>query len=48
MFRPLQWREQRSQNGEDSTDYHAFRQHVTRLGAPDPGAPFNTIQLRLQ
>ena len=32
-----EWRDQRAQNGEDSTDYQAFRQHVTSLGAPDPG-----------
>jgi hypothetical protein len=32
-----EWREQRSQNGEDSTDYQAFRQHLTAMGAPDPG-----------
>jgi hypothetical protein len=27
----------RSQNGEDPTDYQAFRQHLINLGAPDPG-----------
>jgi hypothetical protein len=27
----------RAQNGEDPTDYQAFRQHVIALGAPDPG-----------
>jgi hypothetical protein len=32
-----EWRAQRGQNGEDSTDYQAFRQHVIALGAPDPG-----------
>jgi hypothetical protein len=32
-----EWREQRTQNGEDPTDYQAFRQHVIDLGAPDPG-----------
>ena len=32
-----EWREQRSQNGEDPTGYEAFRQHVIALGAPDPG-----------
>ncbi|MDQ6673911.1 MAG: hypothetical protein M3069_24735 [Chloroflexota bacterium] len=31
------WRGQRSQTGEDSTDYQAFRQHVIDMGAPDPG-----------
>jgi hypothetical protein len=32
-----EWRGQRSQNGEDPTDYEAFRQHLIALGAPDPG-----------
>jgi hypothetical protein len=32
-----EWREQRSQTGEDATDYQAFRQHVIAMGAPDPG-----------
>src|SRR5919206_206223 len=32
-----EWRELRSQNGEDPADYQAFRQHVIGLGAPDPG-----------
>ena len=32
-----EWRDQRSQSGEDPTDYQAFRQHVMALGAPDPG-----------
>jgi hypothetical protein len=32
-----EWRAQRGQNGEDSTDYQAFRQHLIALGAPDPG-----------
>lgn len=32
-----EWREQRAQNGEDPTNYQAFRQHVIALGAPDPG-----------
>ena len=31
------WREARAQNGEDPTDYQAFREHVLSLGAPDPG-----------
>ncbi len=31
------WRQLRSQNGEDPTDYQAFRQHLIDLGAPDPG-----------
>ena len=32
-----EWRDQRSQQGEHPSDYQAFRQHVTALGAPDPG-----------
>jgi hypothetical protein len=32
-----EWRAARTQNGEDATDYEAFRQHVLALGAPDPG-----------
>jgi hypothetical protein len=32
-----EWRQLRSQNGEDPTDYQAFRQHLINLGAPDPG-----------
>ena len=32
-----EWREQRTANGEDPTDYQAFRQHVMAIGAPDPG-----------
>ena len=32
-----EWRQLRSQNGEDPTDYAAFRQHVIGIGAPDPG-----------
>jgi hypothetical protein len=32
-----EWREQRSQNGEDATDYQAFREHVMSMGSPDPG-----------
>ena len=33
------WRAARAQNGEDLTDYQAFRQHVIALGRPDPGEP---------
>ena len=33
-----EWREQRSQNGEDSTDYQAFRQHVMAMGRPIPAS----------
>ena len=32
------WRGERSQKGEDSTDWQAFREFVTYIGAPDPGA----------
>jgi hypothetical protein len=32
-----EWREARSQAGEDPTDYQAFRQHLIALAAPDPG-----------
>jgi len=32
-----EWRDQRGQNGEDSTDWSTFREHVMALGAPDPG-----------
>ena len=32
-----EWRGLRAQNGEDSTDYQAFRQHLLGMGAPDPG-----------
>lgn len=32
-----EWRQLRSQNGEDPTDYQAFRRHVINLGAPEPG-----------
>jgi len=32
-----EWRGLRTQNGEDSTDYQAFRKHLIGVGAPDPG-----------
>ena len=32
-----EWAPLRSQNGEDPTDYQAFRQHLIAIGAPDPG-----------
>ena len=32
-----EWRQARSDAGEDATDYQAFRQHVVDLGSPDPG-----------
>lgn len=35
-----EWRRQREANGEDSSDYQAFRQHLLSIGAPDPGEEF--------
>ncbi len=32
-----EWRQQRTQNGEDGNDYQAFRSHLQAIGAPDPG-----------
>ena len=32
-----EWRNARSANGEDPTDWEAFRQHLLAIGAPDPG-----------
>jgi hypothetical protein len=32
-----EWGDARVQNGEDPTDWDAFREHVMALGAPDPG-----------
>lgn len=32
-----EWREQRTANNQDAVDWSAFREHVTALGAPDPG-----------
>ena len=32
-----EWREMRSNMGEDPTDWDAFRQHLTGIAAPDPG-----------
>jgi hypothetical protein len=32
-----EWRDLRTQRGEDSTDWAAFREHVTAIGAADPG-----------
>jgi len=32
-----EWRDQRTQGGEDPTDWSVFRQHVMAIGAPDPG-----------
>lgn len=31
------WREQRAANGEDPTDWDAFREFAIQIGAPDPG-----------
>ena len=33
-----EWREARAANSEDPLDWGAFRQHVTAIGAPDPGS----------
>jgi hypothetical protein len=32
-----EWAAWRAQNGEDPTEYGAFRSHVLEMGAPDPG-----------
>jgi hypothetical protein len=32
-----EWRDLRTQRGEDPSDWSAFRQHVIAIGAPDPG-----------
>jgi hypothetical protein len=31
------WRDLQAKNGEDPTQWQAFRQHVLAIGAPDPG-----------
>lgn len=31
------WRVQRVERGEDPDNWQEFREHVQRLGAPDPG-----------
>jgi hypothetical protein len=31
------WRDLRSQNGEDPTDWDAFQAHLVAIGHPDPG-----------
>ncbi|MCC6175163.1 MAG: hypothetical protein IT305_07665 [Chloroflexi bacterium] len=31
------WRQERSDNDEDATDWDAFREFQTFVGAPDPG-----------
>jgi hypothetical protein len=32
-----EWQKLRSSRGENPTDWEAFRQHATKIGAPDPG-----------
>lgn len=32
-----EWTLQRTQSGEDPSDWLAFREHAMALGAPDPG-----------
>jgi hypothetical protein len=32
------WRDERARQGQDATDWDAFRNHVTGQGSPDPGA----------
>ena len=32
-----EWQAQRTRDGENPTDWAAFRQHALALGAPDPG-----------
>lgn len=32
-----EWRDLRTEAGEDPTDWQAFRKHVMAIGAPDPG-----------
>ena len=36
---PEEWRNARSANGEDPSDWQAFRDHLSAIGAPDPGGP---------
>ena len=31
------WQRERTNNGENPTDWNAFRQHASGIGAPDPG-----------
>ncbi|HXI17148.1 MAG TPA: hypothetical protein VNM48_12335, partial [Chloroflexota bacterium] len=31
------WQRERTNNGESPTDWSAFRQHASGIGAPDPG-----------
>lgn len=37
MEQQREWQEQRAQAGEDPNDWHAFREHLQAIGAPDPG-----------
>ena len=41
------WQRERTNNGENPTDWNAFRQHASGIGAPDPGeeAPPEFVQL---
>jgi hypothetical protein len=32
-----EWREMRAGTGDAADDWGAFRQHLTEIGAPDPG-----------
>lgn len=32
-----EWQRARNEKGEDPMDWGAFRDHLTRIGAPDPG-----------
>jgi hypothetical protein len=32
-----EWQSDRASNGENPTDWEAFRQHAVAMGAPDPG-----------
>ena len=32
-----EWRQQRTDAGEDPSDWSAFREHLMAIGAPDPG-----------
>lgn len=33
-----EWQQKRSERGEDPLDWGAFRDHLIRIGAPDPGS----------
>lgn len=32
-----EWQNERTRNGQNPTDWEAFRQHAMAIGAPDPG-----------